>query len=159
MPVHSFPTRRSSDLNPHLFSVATVKAIDIPSGKIGRVSACDGAPIASGRLLARSVPGHDNFQNGGAFLAAAGERGPQLDLLLPGRYRVNTRLFSVEICPATVIRAGEVGIVTAKDGEPLPSSEFVAREAPGHRDFQDAAAFLRAGGQRGPQIGFLRPGT
>lgn len=146
-------------INPHLFHVEAMRVVDVPIGKIGRVSACDGAPIASGRLLARSVSGHDNFQDGGAFLAAGGEKGPQIDVLLPGRYRINTRLFSVETCPATVIRSGQVGIVTAKDGEALPSSEFVAREVTGHRDFQDAAAFLRAGGQRGPQLGFLRPGT
>jgi regulator of protease activity HflC (stomatin/prohibitin superfamily) len=146
-------------INPYLFRVEQVRAVDVGMGKIGRVSACDGAPIAGGRLLARSVSEHDNFQNGGAFLAAGGERGPQIDVLLPGRYRINTRLFSVEVSPATVIRTGEVGIVTAKDGEPLPSNEFVAREVAGHRDFQDAAAFLRAGGQRGPQLGFLRPGT
>jgi regulator of protease activity HflC (stomatin/prohibitin superfamily) len=35
----------------------------------------------------------------------------------------------------------------------------VAKTVAGHRDFQDAAAFLAAGGQRGPQLGFLRPGT
>jgi len=146
-------------INPHLFRVEHVPAIDVPTGKVGRVSASDGAPIASGRLLARSVGGHDNFQNGSVFLAAGGERGPQIDVLLPGRYRINANLFDVVVCPATVIRSGEVGIVTAKDGEPLPSNEFVAREVLGHRDFQDAAAFLRAGGQRGPQLGFLRPGT
>jgi regulator of protease activity HflC (stomatin/prohibitin superfamily) len=146
-------------LNPYLFRVQQVPVVDVPIGKIGRVSACDGAPIAAGRLLAASVTLHDNFQNGGGFLAAGGERGPQIDVLLPGRYRINTRLFEVTVCPATVVRSGEVGIVTAKDGEPLPSNEFVAREVAGHRDFQDAAAFLRAGGQRGPQLGFLRPGT
>jgi regulator of protease activity HflC (stomatin/prohibitin superfamily) len=146
-------------LNPYFFRVFTMKAVDIPIGKVGRVSASDGAPIAKGRLLARSVPGHDNFQNAGAFLAAGGEKGPQIDVLLPGRYRINTQLFDVEVRPATVVATGQVGIVTAKDGEALPSSEFVAREVAGHRDFQDAATFLAAGGQRGPQLGFLRPGT
>lgn len=146
-------------INPHLFRVESRRVIDIPAGKIGRVSASDGAPIARGRLLARSVSGHDGFQDGGAFLAAGGERGPQLDVLLPGRYRINPRLFAVDVCLATVVRTGEVGIVTAKDGAPLPSNEFVAREVPGHRDFQDGAAFLAADGQRGPQLGFLRPGT
>jgi regulator of protease activity HflC (stomatin/prohibitin superfamily) len=58
-----------------------------------------------------------------------------------------------------MIPAQKVGMVTAKDGEPLPSSEYVAKSAQGHKDFQDGAAFLAAGGQRGPQLDFLKPGT
>jgi regulator of protease activity HflC (stomatin/prohibitin superfamily) len=146
-------------LNPYLFKVTKVRAIDIPSGRAGTVVASDGAPIPSGRLLGRSVGGHDKFQNAQAFLERGGEKGPQIDLLLPGRYRINTKLFDVQICPATTVPAKRVGIVTAKDGEALPPSEYVARLVTGHREFQDAAAFLSAGGQRGPQLGFLRPGT
>ena len=50
-------------------------------------------------------------------------------------------------------------MVTAKDGEPLPPSEYVAKSVQGHKDFQDGASFLGAGGQRGPQLDFLKPGT
>lgn len=146
-------------LNPYLFKVTKVAAIDIPSGRAGIVAASDGAPIPSGRLLGCSVTGHDKFQNAQSFLERGGEKGPQIDLLLPGRYRINTKLFTVEICAATTVPSKRVGMVTAKDGEPLPPSEYVAKLVTGHREFQDAAAFLRAGGQRGPQLGFLRPGT
>lgn len=146
-------------LNPYLFKVTKVHAIDIPSGRAGTVVASDGVPIPSGRLLGRSVEGHDKFQNAQTFLERGGEKGPQIELLLPGRYRINTKLFDVQVCSATLVPSKRVGMVTAKDGEPLPPSEYVAKLVVGHREFQDAAAFLRAGGQRGPQLGFLRPGT
>jgi len=146
-------------VNPYLFKISKVAAIDIKNGQVGLVSASDGAPIRPGRLLARSVASHDNFQNGQRFLADGGEKGPQIDVLLPGRYRINTNLFQVQECSATVVPTKRVGIVTAKDGEALPATEYVARLVTGHREFQNAAAFLDAGGQRGPQLGFLRPGT
>jgi regulator of protease activity HflC (stomatin/prohibitin superfamily) len=146
-------------VNPYLFKITKRPAVDIQSGKIGLVSASAGAPIQAGRLLARSVSSHDNFQNGRCFLADGGEKGPQIDVLLPGRYRINTKLFRVQELPGTIVPTKKVGIVTAKDGEPLPPTEYVAKLVTGHREFQDAAAFLDAGGQRGPQLGFLRPGT
>ena len=79
--------------------------------------------------------------------------------MLPGRYRINTELFSVEVRPATIVTANQVGLVTAKDGSPLPDGELVAPSVPGHTDFQDASAFLVNLGQRGPQYDLLRPGT
>jgi len=146
-------------VNPYLFKITKRAAVDIQSGKIGLVSASAGAPIRPGRLLARSVASHDNFQNGQSFLVDGGEKGPQIDVLLPGRYRINTKLFHVQECPGTIVPTKKVGIVTAKDGEPMPPTEYVAKLVAGHREFQNAAAFLDAGGQRGPQLGFLRPGT
>jgi uncharacterized membrane protein YqiK len=61
--------------------------------------------------------------------------------------------------PATVVQANQVGLVTAKDGLPLPAGELVAAHVDNHNDFQDAEAFLRSGGQRGPQFDLLKPGT
>ena len=119
----------------------------------------DGEPIVSGRLLAKKVDGHSNFENGQAFLNNGGQKGPQIDILLPGTYRINTDLFHVEIQDATVIPANKVGLITALDGEPLPEAEYVAKTVTGHSDFQDASKFLQAGGQRGPQFDVLRPGT
>jgi len=146
-------------VNPYLFKIAKVSSIDIPSSRIGLVMASDGEPIPPGRLLARRVDGHDNYQNGQSFLEKGGQKGPQIDILLPGTYRINTKLFHVEIRDATVVSTKKVGLVTARDGEPLPTNEYVAKLVTGHREFQDAAGFLASGGQRGPQLGFLRPGT
>ncbi|MBI2387795.1 MAG: hypothetical protein HYV14_17555 [Elusimicrobia bacterium] len=146
-------------VNPYLFKIVKRPALRITNNKIGVVVATDGQPMTPGRLLGRSVKGHENFQNGQAFLEQGGQKGPQIDILLPGSYRINTAMFSVELREAIVIPAQKVGMVTAKDGDPLPPSEYVAKSVQGHKDFQDGAAFLQAGGQRGPQLDFLKPGT
>jgi regulator of protease activity HflC (stomatin/prohibitin superfamily) len=146
-------------VNPYLFRMERVPSTSIPNNKIGVVVATDGQPISAGRLLGKRSDGHDNFQNGQAFLERGGQKGPQLDILLPGTYRINVKLFRVDVRDATLIPAKQVGLVTARDGDPLPLSEYVAMSVPGHKDFQDGAGFLSSGGQRGPQLDFLRPGT
>jgi regulator of protease activity HflC (stomatin/prohibitin superfamily) len=146
-------------INPYLFRIEKVASVVVGNNQIGVVIAADGAPISPGRLLGARVQGHENFQNGQAFLENRGQKGPQIDILLPGTYRINTKLFAVQVRDATLIPAKKVGLVTARDGEQLPQAEYVAKSVVGHQDFQDAAAFLAAGGERGPQLDFLRPGT
>jgi regulator of protease activity HflC (stomatin/prohibitin superfamily) len=146
-------------INSYLFKVTKVPSLRIPQGKVAVVVATDGQPMSPGRLLGRRVDGHNNFQDGQTFLEKGGQKGPQIDLLQPGSYRVNSKLFEVKIFDAVVIPAKRVGMVTAKDGQALPPTEYVAKSVPNHRDFQDGAAFLADGGQRGPQLDFLKPGT
>jgi regulator of protease activity HflC (stomatin/prohibitin superfamily) len=146
-------------INPYLFKVDKVPLIRVPNNQIGVVVATDGQPIAPGRLLGKKVEGHNNFQNGQAFLEKGGQKGPQIDILLPGAYRINSKLFNVVIKDATVVPTKKVGLVTARDGDPLPMGEYVAKSIASTGEFQDAAAFLSNGGQRGPQFDFLKPGT
>jgi regulator of protease activity HflC (stomatin/prohibitin superfamily) len=145
-------------VNSYLFKITVMDAITIPAGSIGIVNAAAGQPLDQGRLYAKSVPGHNNFQDGEAFLEQGGQKGPQLDILRPGRYRINLRMFDVKIFPAIDVPSGKVGIVTANDGEELPENELIAKTIQGHDMFQNAAAFLLNGGQRGPQLDVLTPG-
>lgn len=146
-------------INPVLFTVRKTPSIFIDKGKIGLITAMDGGSIPAGRLLAQKVDGHSSFENGEKFLLNGGQKGPQIEVLFPGTYRINTDLFHVEIQDATVIPANKVGLVTALDGEPLPEAEYVAKPVGGHNDFQNASKFLESGGQRGPQFDVLKPGT
>lgn len=146
-------------INPVLFNVRKNPAQMIDKGKIGLITSMDGEPIPAGRLLAKKVAGHSAFENGEMFLNNKGQKGPQIEILLPGTYRINTDLFHVEMQDATIIPANKVGLITALDGEPLPEAEYVAKPVVGHSDFQDASKFLESGGQRGPQFDVLKPGT
>ncbi|HMV51424.1 MAG TPA: SPFH domain-containing protein [Blastocatellia bacterium] len=158
-------------IHPYLFRVSITKATTIPQGKVGIVNAADGASLDQGRLIGRSVEGHSNFQNAEQFIAANGQKGPQVDILTPGTYRIlcnsisledNTvkpGLFSIQLADAAVINENQVGLVEALDGSPLNPRDYVALPVEGHGNFQNGNEFIKRGGQRGPQKDLLLPGT
>jgi uncharacterized membrane protein YqiK len=150
-------------VNTLMFRVQKLPITRIPGGKIGLVEATDGARIPEGRLLAARITGHSNFFDGEAFIRNGGEKGRQLDVLMPGVYRLNPMLFKViEIADWTHVGADQVGIVTINEGKPIVDpAKIAADELPlgVHDNFQNADAFLKAGGQKGLQIPVLRAGN
>src|SRR5499433_2835672 len=83
-------------IHPYLFRVSIAKSIMIPQGKIGIVTATDGAPLDPGRLLGMAVEGHRNFQDAEQFIQAVGQKGPQVEILTPGTYRILTDSAPIE---------------------------------------------------------------
>ena len=158
-------------IHPYLFRISIAKATMIPQGKVGLVNAADGTSLDQGRLIGRSVEGHSNFQNAEQFIAAGGQKGPQVDILTPGTYRILTNsvalddnsvkpgLFSLQLADAAIINENQVGLVEALDGSPLNPRDYVAVPVEGHGNFQNGNAFIQRGGQRGPQKDLLLPGT
>ncbi len=142
---------------PWQYTVKMQKFVTIPVGKIGLVESCDGQPLPSGRIVAKRVQ-CNSFQNARAFLEAGGERGPQIDVIPPGTYRVNPLLFGVKLADAVSIPQGQIGVVEARDGKPLASGRVIAKQVVCD-SFQDGAAFLVNGGERGPQMGIVSAGT
>ncbi|HEY0385811.1 MAG TPA: SPFH domain-containing protein, partial [Pyrinomonadaceae bacterium] len=141
-------------------------------GFVAHHPAADGAPLDAGRLLAKAIKGHRNFQDAEQFIASGGQKGPQVEILTPGTYRILTDsipieggqerklgLFFVRLYDATVISENQIGLVEALDGSPLNPRDYVAVSIPGHDNFQDANEFISSGGQRGPQKDILLPGT
>jgi len=131
----------------------------LPEGSIGIVEARDGAPIGVGRVLGKRVS-CDSFQNARAFLANGGERGPQLAVIPPGSYRINTALFTIRPCPAIEIPADRIGIVETMEGVSLTtvSGDIAGPVIEGHNSFQDAQAFVDHRGSKGLQEEVLLPG-
>ena len=66
--------------------------------------------------------------------------------------------YVVHIAPLVTIAQGKIGYIFARDGEPLSAMQVLATNITAN-DFQDVAAFLTHGGQRGPQRQILRDGT
>lgn len=122
----------------------------IDQGMIGLVEARDGRPLSGGRVLARTVE-CNSFQDARAFLTGGGERGPQICIIPPGTYRINTELFTVVLTAVLEIKDNMVGIVTTKDGAPLATGEIAGKEVSSHNMYQDAEAFITNGGHKGLQ--------
>ncbi len=124
--------------------------ITIDEGSIGVVESRDGVPLPAGRVLAKYVD-CDSFQNARAFLELGGERGPQITIIPPGTYRINTALFTVVQEKVTEIEDNMVGIVTTREGTPLASGEIAGKEVAGHNMYQDGQGFVDRGGCKGLQ--------
>ncbi|MFM7206071.1 MAG: SPFH domain-containing protein [Planctomycetaceae bacterium] len=154
-----FLTNGTFKIHPALFQVTLIAKTVVPEGQIGVITAADGAPLAAGQLLGRSVPDHDNFQKAEAFLRNGGEKGPQIDFLRPGTYNINTEIFAVEIRDAIQVNENEIGIIDARDGLAMARSDVVVHTPDDMNGFQDGQMFLDKGGMRGPQENILTPGT
>jgi uncharacterized membrane protein YqiK len=159
-------------IHPYLFRVSVAKTTIIPPGKVGVVTAADGAPLDAGRLHGKAIPNHVNYQNAEQFIGSGGQKGPQVEILTPGTYRILTNsvdiddanlmkpgLFTIRLFDATLISENQIGLVEALDGAPLDPRDYVATPIEGHDNFQDCNEFIRSGGQRGPQKDILLPGT
>lgn len=154
-----FLTNGQFKIHPRLFKLTKIAKTIVPEGSIGVVSAADGAPLSPGQLVGRAVEGHDNFQKAEVFLKNGGQKGPQVDFLRPGTYNIHTEMFKVEIRPAVKILDGQIGVVEALGGEPMPVGDVVADSPTTHNNFQNGEAFLKDRGNRGPQTAILAPGT
>jgi hypothetical protein len=78
-------------------------------------------------------------------------RGPQIAIIPPGTYRINTALFSVVQEKVLEIADNMVGIVTTKEGAPLVTGDIAGGEIRGHNMFQDGQSFVDNGGFKGLQ--------
>jgi regulator of protease activity HflC (stomatin/prohibitin superfamily) len=96
---------------------------------------------------------------GGHIIAVNGERGVQADILSPGwSFAWAPWQYDLQSVPNITIAEGNVGIVTAMDGQPLPAGEVYAPEWKNPTEMIDARIFLTKGGCRGPQLTVLPPG-
>ncbi len=154
-----------------MYNVIRVPVTDVPQGEIALVVAADGASVPPERILGKIVDS-ENYQDARKFLINGGEKGRQLNILTAGTYRINTALFNV-ITTSTAgqngmdpkdlqvysIKPDQVGIVTTLDGKAIHEGEIAALYLPGHDNFQNAQAFMSAGGQRGLQEQILLSGS
>jgi len=114
----------------------------IPENGAGLVVKRYGKALAAGRLVAMD-----------------GEAGYQARLLSPGWYFGLWRwAYRIQKIPLVVVRPGEIGLVVAADGKPIPSERMLGREV-SCADFQDARAFLQGGGEKGRQLATLKAGA
>jgi regulator of protease activity HflC (stomatin/prohibitin superfamily) len=149
---------------PIIWSFTKVSIVTVDIANIGIVESIDGEPLPKGRVLADEVE-CNQFQDAEMFLANHGKKGPQVGILRPGTYRINTVLFHITKSPAVRIAENTIGIAIAKDGIPLPTGYIIAPKAlnndgteADHKSFQNGQLFIDSKGYRGPQLNTLQPG-
>jgi uncharacterized membrane protein YqiK len=92
------------------------------------------------------------------LLALNDEAGFQPDLRRGGFHFFTPLQFRVHILPMVSVTQGKIGYVFARDGVDLPAGQTLADNATVN-NFLDVRAFLKGGGQKGPQRKILREGT
>lgn len=158
-------------LFPWMHTVLKEPVIEVPSGEIALVIASDGEPIPPERRLGKVVPCND-FQDARKFLNNGGEEGQQLGILKTGKYRINTRLFTVitsanasehgvnpQYLKVYAVDLDNVGIVTTLDGVEGRDEKGIIvgpiiwdeKAQEGHNYFQNAQKFIELGGWKGLQ--------
>jgi len=95
----------------------------------------------------------------GRIVGTRGEAGYQARLLPPGwHFPVWRWRYRVERTPLVVVPPGQIALVVAAAGLPIPPERLLGREV-ACSSFQDAEAFLHGGGERGRQLALLPAGT
>jgi len=95
----------------------------------------------------------------GRLIALAGEAGYQADTLAPGlHFGYFPWQYRIMKVPVTVVRQGELALVVAADGAPIPAERILGKVVECD-NYQDARQFLANGGEKGRQLGILTAGT
>ena len=93
------------------------------------------------------------------IIALNGEAGFQPNVLRGGIHFKSPLIYKIHKMPLITIPQGKIGYVFARDGEPLSPTQTLGKVVEECSNFQDVTAFIKNGGQRGPQRGILREGT
>ncbi|MFH1098763.1 MAG: SPFH domain-containing protein [Candidatus Uhrbacteria bacterium] len=92
-------------------------------------------------------------------IALNGEAGYQADLLMPGWRWKFWVIYDVQKFPWVQVPAGEIGVVIAQVGQPLPIGAKSATYKKEFGNFSEARTFLANGGLKGVQRPVLTPGS
>ena len=93
------------------------------------------------------------------LIALKGEAGYQPQVLRAGVHFKTPFKYKVKKVRLVTIPQGQIAYVFSRSGESLGDGQTLGRVVPSSKSFQDVAAFLSNGGQKGPQRQILREGT
>ncbi len=105
---------------PGLYDVYIEPIVEIKSDEVGLLSASDGVPLPKDQAFAAEWVDatFDRMLDAEYFLGEGGGfKGPQASVLKPGKWRINSKLFSIERVPVTNIEKATVGVVKSNVGE------------------------------------------
>ncbi len=88
--------------------------ISIPEGQYGLLIAKDGSPLRERQFISDKWPENKvtSMLNAEYFLTAGkGQKGPQLHVLGPGKYRLNHYLFDIKLGKALDVPTGNVAVI------------------------------------------------
>ncbi len=123
---------------PWLYKITKVNDLQIGDGFVGLVTAKDGQSLPPDTVYAPEWEEPDKMRDAKYFLTDGnGYKGPQLTVLKPGNYKINTKLFEVKTMPVLNVEVGQVAVIKSNVG---PNVESEDRLVPvGNRGVWDSA--------------------
>jgi uncharacterized membrane protein YqiK len=107
---------------PWQYDVIKVPVTEIKQDHVGLLTVADGRSLPPDTVYAPEWEMPDKMIDATYFLGEGnGYKGPQLTVLRPGQYRLNTKLFSVTQVPVTNVEIGTVAVVKSNVGEIVTS--------------------------------------
>jgi uncharacterized membrane protein YqiK len=109
---------------PWQYTITKIPVVEIKEGEVGLVQAADGRSLPVDTIYAPEWDQPDKMLNAEYFLGdGKGYKGPQLTVLKPGKYRLNTKLFTVTDVPVMNVRVGTVAVIKSNVGEPVQTKD------------------------------------
>jgi len=110
-----------------LYSISYVPYQKIEQGQLGLLTSVDGSPLGKDLFIASDWVSPDmeykrdsierNMLDPKYFILNGGKKGPQLNTLKPGEYKINKFMWNVDIVDATRVPDGHVGVVISRVGK------------------------------------------
>jgi len=109
---------------PWQYKITKEPLTEITEGFVGLIQASDGRSLPPDTIYAPEWDQPDKMLEAAYFLSEGkGYKGPQLTVLKPGKYRLNTRLFSVTTVPVTNVKVGSVAVIKSNVGPRAESQD------------------------------------
>jgi len=106
------------------YNVTKIKMIEIKEGFVGLIHAADGRSLPADIIYAPEWEDVEKMHNAEYFLGEGkGYSGPQLSVLPPKKYRINTKLFTITPVPITNVTVGTVVVIKSNVGEAVESKD------------------------------------
>jgi len=106
------------------YNVTKIKMIEIKEGFVGLIHAADGRSLPASVIYAPEWEDVEKMHNAEYFLGEGkGYSGPQLSVLPPKKYRINTKLFTITPVPITNVEIGTVAVIKSNVGETVDSDD------------------------------------
>ncbi len=111
---------------PWMYKIDKKKDTQIKDGFVGLLTAKDGKSLPPDTIYAPEWEEPDKMRDAKFFLTEGegnGYKGPQLTVLTPGSYKINTALFEVEMVPVLNVMVGQAAVIKSNVGQRVDAAD------------------------------------
>ena len=109
---------------PWMYKIDKERDLQVKDGMVGLVTAKDGISLPPDTIYAPEWTEPDKMRDAKHFLTEGkGYKGPQLTVLKPGNYKINTALFDVEMAPVLNVKVGQAAVIKSNVGQRVQAAD------------------------------------